>query len=393
LLVALTGPNSTTGKENVAGTKLYLDSVNNTLAGRKVEVIAADTQAQADVALAKAKQLVENDKVNVLMGLSLTPECYAVAGYVKEAHVPLIISDNCGAQGLTTDPKFASPYIVRTTFSSFETNWFLADWTYSQGRHKAILMLSDYGGGLEITDEFASTFVRRGGSIVQEMHPPLGTTDFGPYLAQLDKSADVLVEFSPGIDGLRFGEQYGNYVSGRKLPVEVIAAVVTRGANLASLKDKAVGIVNSDIYSEAVDTPANKKFLQLFKAKYPNDVVSTDHMGGYVGAQVLEAALNKVNGNIEQTQQFLEALYATDLEIAKGSVKLDKYHDTIENGYVYEMVKQEGGVGVGQKLLQTYPNLTQFGDLSEEQARAFPWGKLKGQWVGMTKEKLATIGK
>ena len=394
IVVPLTGPTSIAGKENIDGFNLYLASVNGAMAGRKIEVVNADTAGQADVALTKTKALVESSKVNVLMGLTLSPECLAVAGYVKEVHVPTIISDNCGLGGLTTDPKIASPYIVRTTFSSQQLTWPLADWAYKQGYRKAALIASDYGGGLEVTDSWASAFVRRGGSIVQELHPALGTADFGPFLAQLDKSADVLVEFTPGIDGLRFGEQYGNYVSGRKLPVVVIAAVVTRGSNLLGLKDKAIGLVNGDIYSEALDTPSNKQFLQLFKAKYPNDVVSTDHMGGYVGAQVLEAALKKVNGNIEQTPQFLEALYATDTDTAKGTIKLDKYHDVIENNYIYELVKQEGAVtGVGQKLLQTYPNLTQFGDLPEEQARAFPWGKLKGQWVGMTKDKLAAVGK
>jgi len=153
---------------------------------------------------------------------------------------------------------------------------------------------------------------------------------------------------------------------------------------------RAISIVNGDTCSEAIYTPANKQFLQRFKAKYPDGIPSTDHIGGYVGLQVLEPALNKVNGNIEQS---LDALYATDLETAKGPLKLDKYHDVIESAYVYQMVKQEGGIGVGQKLLQTYPNLNQFGDLSEAESTHFPWGKLKGQWVGMTKEKLATVGK
>ncbi|HLY66022.1 MAG TPA: hypothetical protein VKU60_10860, partial [Chloroflexota bacterium] len=134
-------------------------------------------------------------------------------------------------------------------------------------------------------------------------------------------------------------------------------------------------------------------FLQLFRAKFPDGVPSSDSVGAYVGMQVLSAALEKVNGNIEQTQPFLNALYATDLQTAKGPLKLDKYHDVIESAYIYQMVKQDGGLGVGQKLLQTYPDLNQFGDLTEQQAAAFPWGKLKGQWVGMTKDKLATIGK
>ncbi|HLY67761.1 MAG TPA: ABC transporter substrate-binding protein, partial [Chloroflexota bacterium] len=122
LVVPLTGAQSPAGKDNLDGMNLYLGSVNNTIAGRKIELVSGDTTGQADVALTKAKQLVENDHVNVLMGLTLTPECYAIGGYVQQAHVPTIISDNCGAQGLTTDPKVASPYIVRTTFSSFMTD-------------------------------------------------------------------------------------------------------------------------------------------------------------------------------------------------------------------------------------------------------------------------------
>src|SRR5712691_6536066 len=93
IVVPLTGPTSIAGKENVDGFNLYLASVNGAMAGRKIEVVNADTAGQADVALTKTKALVESSKVNVLMGLTLSPECLAVAGYVKEVHVPTIISD------------------------------------------------------------------------------------------------------------------------------------------------------------------------------------------------------------------------------------------------------------------------------------------------------------
>jgi len=338
------------------------------------------------VALTKARQLVENDKASVLMGFTFTPECSAVAEYLKQVQIPMLITDNCGSQTLTSNPQSASPYVIRLTFASFQQTGPLADWGYKQGYRKAILLTSDYGGGLEIGDMAAATFVRAGGTIVQELHPALGSTDFGPFLAQLDSSADTMFGFTPGIDGLRLMDQYGSYASQRKLQILDPAGVLARGANLAALKDKAVGIDAIDTYTQALDTPPNMALLKVFRDKYPGRVISSDIVNGYVGVQALEAALKKVNGQIEQKQPFLDALHATDTDTAKGPIKLDKYHDVVQNMYVYQIVKQ--GNEFGHKLLQTYPAVTQFWDRDPGEVLRSQFGKLKGKWVGMTKDKL-----
>src|SRR6185312_11117627 len=73
----LTGSLSPNGKDGRDGFNLFLDSVNSTVAGRKIQVVEADSQGAADVSLSKAKQLVESDGVKALAGFVATPECYA----------------------------------------------------------------------------------------------------------------------------------------------------------------------------------------------------------------------------------------------------------------------------------------------------------------------------
>ena len=386
LLESLTGPIAQGAKDNLDGFNVYLASTNNTIAGRKIQVVVADDQNQADVGLTKAKQLVDVDHINVLMGISPTPLCYAIASYVQQAHVPTAVSGNCGADNATTTPKYKSPYFVR--FSQNTSGLFgpAGDWAFKQGYKTADIVTSDYAGGLEVTDVTASAFVLAGGSIVQEQHPPLGTTDFGPFLAKLNQNADALFAFMPGADSLRFGQQYADYVTTEKLHIIDDGAQITAGSTLAQLKDKDVGVVASAIYTEASDSPQNKAFLQAWAAKYPGRPVSVDAAQGYCGAQILDAALKKVNGDIENTQAFLNALYSTNLETAKGPVKLDQDHDIIQNVYVYQIVKN--GNGYGQKLLQTYKDVAR--GFERFPGKPTP-GALKDKWVGLTKAKLEAM--
>jgi len=98
----LTGPLAQVGNDSQDGFSLYFSAINSTVAGRKIEPMYVDTKGAADQAVTKAKQLVESDKVSLLMGVNGTPECYALGPYVKEAQIPLIVSTNCGAQTVTT---------------------------------------------------------------------------------------------------------------------------------------------------------------------------------------------------------------------------------------------------------------------------------------------------
>jgi branched-chain amino acid transport system substrate-binding protein len=384
----LTGSTANVGKDNLDGFNLYLESVGGVIAGRKIEVLSADDAGKPDVGVTKAKQLAESDRVNILMGVNLTPVCYAVAAYVREAQIPFAETGNCAAERLTTDPKFRSPYLTRFTFTG-TGNWDpAADWSYKHGYRKAILAASDFGPGLEATDIFASAFIQRGGSIVQEIHPPAGTTDFGAYLAQLNADADFIGLMMSGIDGLRFLDQIADLGGQKKLPI-VDFGGGTKGPNLAQLKQKALGIVGVDQWTSGIDSSMNKAFIKAFQQKYPGRFISGDVGLGYAGGQILAAALQKVNGAAEDKQKLLEALYATNLETVRGPVKLDADHDIVPTTYVFQIAEQDGAID--HRLLDTYPNASRTWDRPQQEIDRLDLGGMKGKWVGMTKDQLEKL--
>lgn len=390
LLEPLTGTLAQQGKSNEDGFNLYLQSINSTIAGHKIEVVVGDTAGNADTGLAKAKQLVENNKVDMLAGITATPVCYAVAGYVKQAKVPLIVSGNCGAEDLTYNDKFASPYLVRLSQIGTSMTDPLADYVYSQGTRKISMIASDYAGGVQTAAGFESTFVNHGGTVVQEQFPKLGTNDFGPFLAQVNPSAQALIEFTPGADALRLAQQFQQYVGQKKLPLYDLFGLITNGSTMASVGDNSVGVISDSVYSSAYDSPENKAFISAYEKKFPSDPFpSYDAAQGYAGAQVLEAAIKAVNGNVTDKQAFLNALYKTDVQTAKGPVKLDERHDIIGNIYVYTIVKN--GNKYEQKLLKTYSNVGLTWDRTLNQIKTFPWDSAKGKFVNIDKAKLQQI--
>ncbi|MDE3077044.1 MAG: ABC transporter substrate-binding protein, partial [Chloroflexota bacterium] len=175
LIQPLTGIYANQGKDHSDGFQLYLDSVGDSVDGRKVQLIVEDDQGQPDVGLLKAKKLVENDKVQILAGGTVTPECYALAPYAKQVQVPFVNTGNCIGVDLTLNPKYASPYLYRVSVPVTASVDTLADWAYNNGYKKGAILVSDYVAGIQIGDGFSSAFIQRGGSIVQENYAPQGT--------------------------------------------------------------------------------------------------------------------------------------------------------------------------------------------------------------------------
>jgi hypothetical protein len=131
--------------------------------------------------------------------------------------------------------------------------------------------------------------------------------------------------------------------------------------------------------------------MQAYNDSHPNRQFAGGAPQGYAGAQVLDAALKTVNGNVGDKQKFMDALFATNLQTAKGPIKLDQAHDVIENVYVYQVARD--GSAYVQKLVQSYEGVSRTWDRSADEIAQFPFGTFKNKWVGMTKDKLPTFAK
>ncbi|HEX6511526.1 MAG TPA: ABC transporter substrate-binding protein, partial [Chloroflexota bacterium] len=353
----LTGPAANLGKDNTDGFQLAIDTVaKGAINGRRVQMIAQDDQAQAAVLLPKAQQLVEQERVSMLAGANFSSECAALATNSAQALIPTAGTGNCGAMSLRIDPKLKSPWFARLTQTGTGLWGPLADYAYATGSRKvAIISIETIN---ESMDAFAAAFVKRGGQIVQEIYNPIGTNDFGPYLTKLDTSADSILLGETGIDGLRFMQTYSQYVpSDKKIRIFDSVGAASYGPNLAQLKGQAVGVIAEDHYGfNAVDNPENRTFTQAWNQKYPDRPISQDAAQGYATAEIILAAVQKVTGNVEDKQTFMNALLATRaLPTVRGPVSLDDQHDIVQNTYIYTVVQD--GNSYTQKLLKTYDQI------------------------------------
>src|SRR5262245_66592185 len=91
MLLPMTGPFTSTGKQLVAGARLYMQLKGDTVAGKKIELVIKDDTGNADLTKRLAQELVVNDKVAFLAGFGLTPGALATAPVATEAKVPQVV--------------------------------------------------------------------------------------------------------------------------------------------------------------------------------------------------------------------------------------------------------------------------------------------------------------
>jgi branched-chain amino acid transport system substrate-binding protein len=384
VLLPMTGTFAPNGQDTLGGIQIYLDEVGNTAAGRKIELIVEDAQGKPDVGLTKARKLVEGDKVNVLTGIVSSGVALAVNGYMRDKAVPLVISGDAGVNELTMPGKLHNPHLVRVSQTGRTPGATAADWGYKQGWRKVSVMVSDYSGGVETAGAFTRVFCQLGGQVVQEQYPPIGTSDYGPFLTNLNRSVNALVTFIPGSDGLRFGRQYLETRLKQRFPLMDIYGQVTYEPNLPQFGDGAIGILSTLHYTPAIKTPENEKFVKAFQAKMHRKPADNGP-DGWVGARTIVEAIKAVNGKVEDTPKFMQALMNVKFPSPKGDISLDKYGNVNQSMYVRKVEK--GKDGLENAPIATYPNQDQFWPYTDTDYLAFKYmySELKGQAIDCAK--------
>jgi branched-chain amino acid transport system substrate-binding protein len=79
LILPMTGPQASTGKQIDAAVKLYMQQHGTNVAGKKIEVLLKDDGAVPDNTKRLAQELIVNDKVNIIAGFGVTPAAMAAA--------------------------------------------------------------------------------------------------------------------------------------------------------------------------------------------------------------------------------------------------------------------------------------------------------------------------
>jgi branched-chain amino acid transport system substrate-binding protein len=337
VILPMTGPSASTGKQADAAIRLWMQQNANKMAGKPVEVILKDDTGVADQTKRLAQELVVNDKVNVLLGFGLTPLALAVAPIATQAKVPQIVT--AAATAIITEQ---SPYIVRTSFTLPQATVPMAQWAAKNGIKKVVTLVSDYGPGIDAEKAFKESFTKAGGEVTAELRIPLRNPDFAPFLQRVkDAAPDAVFVFVPSGFGSTFMKQFqerGFEQAGIKL---IGTGDVTDDDLLNDMGDSAVGVVNTHHYSASHDSPENKAFVEAFK-KLNNFRPNFMAVGAYDGMNLVAKALEKTKGAADG-DSLLAAMKGLSWMSVRGPVSIDpETRDIIQNIYVRKVEKVNG---------------------------------------------------
>ncbi len=339
ILNSFTGAIAYAAENNVNGMMLYFDSINWTVGGRKIELIKEDDQFNPQAGLQKAKKLVESDKVDMIVGVQASNVALAVLNYMKQQKAFYIVS-GAGTDSITWDRY---PYLFRTSISTYQLSSPMAGWIYDNLGKEIVTTSSDYAGGRDVIAQFKRPYLARGGKILKEIYPPLGTTDFSVYLTDIRSiNPPVTYDFLPGIDAVRFIKQYGDYGLMEKMPLTGFTIIDSQ--TMKALGKAALGVISATVYTDTVDNPESKRFVAAYQAKF-NALPDLFSDYGFVAARVVGEALKATDGDASDKDKLVEAMAKVHFDAPRGPFRFDPVtHNPIQDVYICKVVEREGKI-------------------------------------------------
>ena len=349
ILATLSGPNAVIGTQMRDGFNLALEESGGQLGGLPIEVIVVDDQQKPDIARQTASKLVESDKIDVLVGPMFSSVVNAVLPVINQAKIPML-----GVSGAPSSLAGAecSPYFFSTSWQGDTLAEAMGQTLQQNKVQKLYVMVPNFPGGREVVAGIKRHFK---GSIVGEVYTPLSQLDFAPELAQLRAAApDAAFVFYPGGLGIPFVKQYAQ--AGLKDKIPLYSVYTIDAATLPAIGEPAVGVGTAEFWGPSIDNTANKRFVEGFERKYKYPP-SSYAVQGYDAARLLDSAVRKVGGKIEDRASLLKALKSADFQSVRGPFKYNNNQFPIQDLYLGEIVKGADGTPVmrlGRKVFSEH---------------------------------------
>ena len=338
LILPMTGPFASTGRQVEAGVKAYMAINGDTAGGKKIEVVLRDDAGTADQTRRIAQELVVNDGVSMLMGFGLTPLAMSVAPVLNQAKIPAIVTS-----ATTAAIMKQSDYFVRTSMGGPQSALPVATWAVENGLKRVVTLVTDYGPGHDIEKGFVDQYKKEGGEIVESVRVPLQNPDFAPFLQRVrDAKPDAVFVFVPSGVGSLFMKQFverGLADAGIKL---IATGDVTDDDLLNGIGEAAKGVITGHFYSANHDSPENKAFVEEVRKSNNNMRPNFMSVGGYDAMHLAYMALEKTGGDTDGTK-LVEAMKGAEWTSPRGPIMIDpQTRDIVQDIYIREVKEVDG---------------------------------------------------
>ena len=365
LLTVKTGPLAQGGIQMEQGIVTFLKEKNQTLAGRKVDLLVADTGGNPAGARTKAQEVIERDRVNVILGPLAAFELLAITDYVRDKATPLI--SLAAAEDVTQ--RRANPFVIRPSATSAQCCHAMGDYAAKELKYRrAVTISEDFAFGYEQMAGFLRVFEDNGGRVVKKLWPPLVTPDYTPFIAQIG-NVDCVFNGFAGSNPVKFMRSYADLGLKGKIPL-LAGWTAMDDALLRSLGDEAVGVVSAAFYSADFGSDSNRRFVAAMQKDY--SVLPGGYSAGmYVAGQCVEAAIQALGGKADDRTALAEALHQVSLaDTPRGAVRFDRYGNVVGDVFIRRCEKRDNRLV--NTVIKTYPNVSQFWTYNEKEFLSNP---------------------
>jgi branched-chain amino acid transport system substrate-binding protein len=357
----VTGFVAALGTDMRRGWEMYWSQNGGKAGDTTVQTVFEDDTGDPDVALTKARRLVEQEQVQLVAGPILANTAYAVAGYVAGRGLPTV--QMTGADDLT-QRKF-DPLVLRVGYTSSQSNFPAGQWAYEQGHRQAVTICPDYAFGWESCGGFVSAFVEAGGTITKQVWHPLGTQDFSTYVSQARQANPdvVFVGSAGGPDAILLYKAWTGFGLKDKIPL-IGNCCFADQVFLREVGDEALGLQSFTYWVEGRDSPAVQNFVKAYEQQH-KEIPSLYAAGAYMMAQVVAEALEKTGGKIEG-KAFIDAARQVSLsDSLYGALTFDDTNNVVGPVYLTQVARREDGT-LWSVVEQSFPEVSQFGSEGKE---------------------------
>ncbi|MBX9591840.1 MAG: ABC transporter substrate-binding protein [Hyphomonadaceae bacterium] len=348
IMAVLSGPQAVLGGQLRDGFNLGIKHAGGKLGGLATTVIVQDDELKPDVAVGKARQLIERDKVDFVVGPVFSNILLAIQRPITEANV-FLISPNAGPSPLAG--KSCNPFFFNTSYQNDQPPEVLGKFAQDKGFKKAFLLAPNYQAGKDMIGGFKKHFK---GEIADEVYTPLGQLDFAAELARIAAAKpDAFFVFMPGGMGVNLVKQYRQAGLDR---IPFLSVFTVDESTLPAQQDAAVGFFSGMTWAPNTDTPANMKFVADFEREY-GYVPGSYAMQAYDAAQLIDSAVKAVGGKLADKAAMRAALRKADFPSVRGAFKFNSNGFPIQDFYLVKVAKRPDGkfqTEIVQKVFSSY---------------------------------------
>lgn len=348
LLYTLSGPAAILGEQSRDGFLLAAEILGNSFGGLEAEIVVIDDEQKPDVAVSRARELVERDEVDFVVGPIFSNVLYAILQPVTQGGA-IMVSTNAGTSSLAGAE--CNPNLFVTSYQNDQIHEVSGKYAQDQGYTNVVLIAPNYQAGQDAMTGFKRSY---SGNIASELFVPLGQLDFSAELAQIAAyQPDAVYAFMPGGMGVNFVKQF------RQAGLESIpflSAFTVDESTLPAQGADALDFLAGSNWAPDLDTPETAEFTEAFIARYDR-VPATFAMQAYDAAMLIDSAIRNTGGNLDDRDALRAAMKKADFTSLRGDFSFGDNHFPIQDFYLTKVIQRPDGrygTSIVQPIFENY---------------------------------------